>query len=67
MCLVVRYCYVLLFLKTRLDFTVLNHSHIVTTKQAGSFYVDAQTLNHVSYRNGLFDTSLHGAELGTVG
>ena len=49
------------------DCAVLNHSHIVSTKQAGSFYVDAQTLHHVSYCNSLFDTSLHGAELGTIG
>ena len=66
-CLVVQYCYVLLLKKTRLDCAVLNHSHIVATKQAGSFYVDAQTSHHVSYCNGFFDTGLHGAELGTVG
>ena len=63
----VRYCYVLIFLKTRLDCTVLNHSHVVATKQAVSFYVDAQASHHVSYRNGFFDAGIHGAELGTVG
>ena len=55
------------FKKTQLDCVVLNHSHIVATKQAGSFYIDAQTSHHVSYRNGLFDAGLHGAELGTIG
>ena len=45
----------------------MNYSHVVATKLAGSFYVDSQTLHHVSYRNGFFDAVLHGAELGTVG